>query len=66
MSKDEMSLREYKAYAKKKHGEKTLNESMLRTMEQASESSGGKSKMPRGEWDRMNGKIKMEQARKQR
>lgn len=66
MSEDKMSLREYKDYAKKTHGEKSLNESMLRTMEKASETSGGKSKMPRGEWDRMNGKIKMEQARKQK
>lgn len=64
MSENEMSLREYKDYAKKKHGEKSLNNSMLRTMEKAAESQG-KHKMSRRDWDEMNGKIKIAQISKE-
>jgi hypothetical protein len=52
---EKMDLREYKEYAKKTHGSKSINESMLKTMEKM---AGGK-KMSRERFDAMNADIKM-------
>ena len=53
----EMDIREYKHYAKKHHGEKSINESMLKIMDIATK---GK-KMDKKDWDNINAKIKIAQ-----
>lgn len=54
----DMDLREYREYSRKKHGEKALNDSMLRTMEKA---IGGK-KISREQWDGIHSDIKVKGA----
>ena len=51
---DKMDLREYKDYAKKTHGAKSVNDSMLKVMEKV---TGGK-KVSRERLDAINADIK--------
>jgi hypothetical protein len=55
MSDRPMDIREYRDYAKKHHGEKSINNSMLQAMDKA---SGGKT-MNTSQWNEMNAKIKI-------
>jgi len=57
MGEDRMDIRQYKEYAKAKHGERSINDSMLKHMDRA---TGGK-KLSKGEWDQINAKVKIKQ-----
>ena len=57
MSDRPMSIREYKEYAKKQHGSKSVNESMLKHMDRVTD---GK-KISKTDWDQINAKIKIAQ-----
>lgn len=61
MSRDDpnrrMDIREYKEYAKSKHGDKSINDSLLKNINKA---TGGRT-LSRSEFDKVNAKIKVAQ-----
>jgi len=53
-----MDIREYRQYAQAKHGKKSVNEGMLKAMDNA---TGGR-KLAKKDWNEMNAKIKIKGA----
>ena len=64
MSRDnperKMDIREYKEYTKARHGEKSVNDSLLKNIDRA---TGGRT-LSRSEFDKVHGKIKIAQEMK--